>query len=116
MTDFLLKIRYPRDRADIGEQIDALLYAIGTGGSSSITEGEREVVTTVFPDEASRAAAADAFAAIDDCTVEAVDARTIDWLAQYQQSLVALEIGKRFVVAPDESLVGSSDRLKIVIP
>src|SRR5205814_1150443 len=50
-------------------------------------------------------------------TTRKIDRDRVDWLELYQQSLHPLFIGKRFVVAPDASLIpGDSDRLALVIP
>ena len=45
-----------------------------------------------------------------------VDRDRVDWLTMYQQSLRPIEIGERFVVAPDAALIAGSSRLPIVVP
>jgi len=49
-------------------------------------------------------------------TVRSIDRPRLDWLTLYEQSLTAMEVGRRFVVAPERGLIKASDRLPIIIP
>ena len=51
-----------------------------------------------------------------DLALDRVERDRVDWLTMYQQSLRPIEIGRRFIVAPDASLVAGSSRLPIVVP
>lgn len=104
--DYILAI--PLDVAD-EETILARLYL--TSSSGSTVTGQ--LVEAYFGTAAERDAALAAFV---DLEPVAVDREKVDWLAHYQQSLTAMEIGARFTVAPDASLLRDSSRMTIIVP
>lgn len=104
--DYILAI--PLDVAD-EETIQARLY-LTTSTGSTVTG---QLVEAYFDTAAERDAALEAFADLEPC---AVDRDKVDWLAHYQQSLTAMEIGARFTVAPDASLLRDSSRMTIIVP
>ena len=103
MRDYILAI------AGDEEAIQARLYL--TASSGSIVAGD--VVEAYFDSAEDRDAAAELLA---DLEPRKIERERIDWLEHYQQSLTAMEIGQRFLVAPDPSLLGDSSRLTIVVP
>jgi ribosomal protein L11 methyltransferase len=102
MRDYILQLD------SIDEQIEARLYLTA---SSGWTIGD--VVEAYFDSAGERDAAATELA---DLNPRPIDRERVDWLQHYQQSLTAMEIGERFVVAPDASLIHDADRLAIVVP
>jgi ribosomal protein L11 methyltransferase len=104
--DYILAI--PLDVAD-EETILARLYL--TSSSGSTVQGQ--LVEAYFDTAEERDAALEAFADLEPCPV---DRDKVDWLAHYQQSLTAMEIGTRFTVAPDASLLRDSSRMTIIVP
>ena len=74
-------------------------------------------VTSYFDSAEERDAARAAFEGLANVKAEVADRERVDWLDRYQQSLEAMNIGERFVVAPDASLFPpDSERLRIVVP
>lgn len=104
--DYILAI--PLDVAD-EETIQARLYL--TSSSGSTVTGQ--LVEAYFDSREGRDAALQALADLEPCSV---DREKVDWLAHYQQSLTAMEIGARFTVAPDASLLRDSSRMTIIVP
>jgi len=104
--DFILAI--PLDVAD-EETVLARLYLTSSSGSAI----SGQLVEAYFDTAAERDAALQTLADLEPC---AVDRDRIDWLAHYQQSLTAMEIGRRFTVAPDASLLRDSSRMTIIVP
>lgn len=97
--------------------VQARLYMAASLGSSSV-EGPEGTTTTAayFDSPAARDAAAAAFDGLD-VELRAVDRDRVNWLERYQQSLHAIDIGERFVVAPDAALFpAGSARLRIIVP
>lgn len=127
--DYILAIDF--DPAD-EETIQARLYLTSTSGWSAaalppLSDGSES--RSAAPESGGRAAALhyeayfetpqerDAAASeLADLNPRPVDRERVDWLAHYQQSLTAMEIGARFTVAPDASLLRDSSRLTIVVP
>lgn len=106
MKDFILEI--PFDPAD-EEVIQGRLFLTACTGST--TAGN--VLAAYFDTPEDRDEAARQLADLDPRPTER---ERLDWLEQYQQSLTAMEIGARFVVAPDASLIRDSERMAIVVP
>ena len=104
--DYILAI--PLDVVD-EETILARLYL--TASSGSAVSGH--LLEAYFDTPAERDAALEALADLEPC---AFDREKLDWLAHYQQSLAAIEIGRRFIVAPDATLLRDSSRLRIIVP
>ena len=114
MPDFILEISYESSLDDI---VQARLYMTASLGSSSV-EGPAGTTTTsaYFDSPAARDAAA---IVLDGLAVElrTVDRDRVNWLERYEQSLHAIEIGERFLVAPDAALFpADSARLRIIVP
>lgn len=112
MTDYILEILFETNDLALEEQVQSRLFLTQSTGSTSDDNG----VYAYFDDAATREAAMDAFR---DLPVElrTADRDRVDWLDRYQQSLEPMEIGERFIVAPDPSLISSeTDRLSLVIP
>lgn len=117
MIDYVLEISFPNDREDLDDLVSATLYLAGYGGSSSQDDAAGgRVVTAYFQSAEQRAAIEVLLALNEDLESRSVDRMRQDWLAQYQQSLVAIPIGKRFIVAPDRALIHQDGRLALVIP
>lgn len=114
--DPVLEIAVPEDRDDLVDLVAAHLYAAGSSGSSHESAGGTIVVVAWFPDAASIAIAGTRLAEIEGITLRPSSRPRVDWLAHYEDSLVAMEIGGRFVVAPRAELIGSAGRIAIVIP
>ena len=98
-----------------GDELDALEYACGSAGSVQQERGDRIMRVIYFEEESLRDAAMTVYREAGH-DAQAVDLERRDWLEHYQQSLHALPIGERFVVAPDASLIEDTGRLTIVIP
>lgn len=104
MRDFILAIRGDED------SIQARLFLTACTGSLS-ADG---VVEAYFDTAEDRDAAMELLGGFDTRTVER---ERIDWLERYEQSLKAMTIGDRFIVAPDASLLpDGGERLTIVVP
>ena len=114
--EHLLEIAYDAANAVLGELVQSTLFMTGSRGSSAHENGPRTVVTAWFDSPSARDAARAAFAGLD-VDLGAFDRDPVNWLERYQQSLRAIEIGDRFVVAPDATLIPrDSPRLSIVVP
>lgn len=114
--DPVLEISVPDDRDDLMELVAAHLYAAGSSGSSHEPSEGRIVVVAWFPDAAAQAIAEERLAEVEGVALRAASRPRVDWLAHYEDSLVAMEIGERFVVAPRAGLIESPARIAIVIP
>jgi ribosomal protein L11 methyltransferase len=114
MLDFVLEVTYRSD-AEIDDKVQARLFLSASTGSSSIDRDGETTVTAYFDSTTSRAAA---MAALGDLGTElrTDDRARVDWLERYEQSLEPLFIGEKFVVAPDERLIGETERLRIIVP
>lgn len=105
--DYVLEINCAPDDDDA---ILARLFLTASTGSVSREGG----ITAYFASAKDRDEAA---ASLNDLKVRAEDRDTKNWLELYQQSLQPLFIGRKFVVAPDASLLPADDlRHKLVIP
>ncbi|HEX7192503.1 MAG TPA: 50S ribosomal protein L11 methyltransferase [Thermoanaerobaculia bacterium] len=110
--DYILEVLFDTTNAALEEQVQSRLFLTASTGSTSDDNG----VYAYFDDAASRDAALEA---MRDLPVElrTTERERVDWLDLYQQSLEPMEIGERFLVAPDPSLIpGGTDRLALVIP
>jgi ribosomal protein L11 methyltransferase len=95
---------------DGGEDVEARLYLTRTTGWlwSAALQIEVYFDSKDDRDEAARQLA--------DLHPRPIDRERVDWLEHYQQSLAAMEIGRRFLVAPDASLLRDPARIAIVVP
>jgi len=117
MIDYLLEISFPSDREDLEDEVSAALYLSACGGSSSQDDhASRRLVTAYFESGEQRAGAEKLLAANNELHCQSIDRPRQDWLDHYQQSLVAMPIGRRFIVAPDRSLITDGGRIPLVIP
>lgn len=111
--DFILEILFDTDDVMLEEAVQSRLFLTASTGSTS----EDGSVCAYFDDAASRDVAASAIRDLGGVELRTIERERRDWLELYQQSLEAIEIGERFVVAPDPSLIpGRSDRIALVIP
>ncbi|HEY2828895.1 MAG TPA: 50S ribosomal protein L11 methyltransferase [Thermoanaerobaculia bacterium] len=112
MKDYILEVLFETSDVALEEQVQSRLFLTQSTGSTSDDNG----VYAYFDDASSREAALESLRDLP------VDLRTterdrVDWLDLYQQSLEPMEIGERFVVAPDASLIPpGGERLSLVIP
>lgn len=112
MKDYILEILFETSDAALEEQVQSRLFLTASTGSTSDDNG----VYAYFDDPASRDSALES---LRDLPVElrTIERERVDWLDLYQQSLAPMEIGERFIVAPDASLIPSgTERLALVIP
>lgn len=114
--DYILDISYQTERQDLDDRVDGVLFVTASLGESLSESGERKTRSVYFASAGDRAGAREMLGDIEDIELRDVDRERIDWLEKYEQSLSAIEIGTRFVVAPDRALIGATDRLTIVIP
>lgn len=114
-TDYILEIVIDPSDADREEIVEGLVYLYGANGTVSEPRESASVIRAFFDDEASRSAAAEQLqgAGFPGC---AVDDERRDWLELYEQSLQPIEIGQRFIVAPDARLVEGSSRIPLIVP
>ena len=103
MRDYILEI------AGDEELIQARLFLTACTGSTS----SGEITEAYFDTAEERDAAAKL---LNEFEVRAIERERRDWLDIYQQSLEPIEIGRRFVVAPDAALLPDDERLKIIVP
>lgn len=114
--DSVLEISVPGDRDDLLDLVAGELWAAGSSGSAQEADGDQTVVVAWFPGGASLDVAAARLEQVDGVSPRRSTRPRIDWLAHYEDSLVAMEIGARFVVAPRADLIAPGDRLAIVVP
>src|SRR3954447_20040563 len=107
MKDFLLVISFDDPVSE--EIIQSRLFLTASTGSTS-TEDQ---ITAYFDSPDDRSVAKSLLADFD---VSETERERVDWLELYQQPLEPMEIGSRFIVAPDASLLQGSTRLPIVVP
>lgn len=104
--DYILQ--FPLGEAD-EDDLQARLFLTASSGAAIAGP----YLEAYFDSAEERDAAAETLA---DLRPEPVDRGRIDWLANYQQSLSAIEIGTRFLVAPDPALLRDTNRLTIIVP
>lgn len=113
MTDSILRIDFDVDDAYLDELIAARLFVTASTGSTADANG----IEAYFDSPADRDAAMESLRDLAGVTMTTADRERRDWLELYQQSLEAMEIGDRFVVAPDAALFpAASDRIALVVP
>lgn len=116
MTDYILQITFDGGDSSLEELVQSRLFMTGSSGSSSTEAAGTATIEAYFESAAARDSAATSFG---DLPVELhrLERPRVDWLEHYQQSLHALTIGERFVVAPDPSLIpASGSRYSIIVP
>ena len=116
MPDFILRISFDDSDGRLEDLIQSVLFLRASSGSTLSEEGGRATIEAYFDSAASRD---DARRDLERPGLEtaSIDRERVDWLDRYEQSLQAIEIGSRFVVAPDADLFDdASDRLRLVVP
>ncbi len=117
MNDFIVEISYDLSDAALEELLQARLFMLSCSGSSSVEREGTTILSAYFASAQERDDAVSALRDLDGIELRSVDTERVNWLERYQQSLVALPIGERFLVAPDPSLIdAASDRFKLVVP
>lgn len=112
--DFVVEITY-RSEEELDDEVQSLLFLSGSIGSSAIDRDGETVLSAYFESPAKRDAAMERLRGTG-VRLRGEDRARVDWLDRYEQSLEPLFIGARFIVAPDERLIGDSDRLRIIVP
>lgn len=107
MNDFLLLISFDDPASE--EIIQSRLFLTASTGSTSTDDQ----ITAYFDTPADRDFARSLLAGFE---VSDAERERVDWLELYKQSLEPIEIGARFVVAPDVSLIEGDERLRIIVP
>ncbi len=114
--DCVLEIAFDSSDAELDELVQTRLFLTPNRGSSSREVKGMTVVSVFFDDPHERENARRALENLD-VLLNAFDAERTNWLEKYEQSLEAIEIGERFIVAPDRRLIAeASTRLPIVVP
>lgn len=112
MKDYILEILFETGDAALEEQVQSRLFLTASTGSTSDDNG----VYAYFDDAASRDTALESLRNLP-VELRTMERERVDWLERYQQSLEPMEIGERFIVAPDPSLIpNDTERLTLVIP
>lgn len=116
MKDFLLEISFDAADAALEELVQARLFLTPSTGNFTTETGGKSKVSAYFPSVQQRDAAAEQLAGLN-VDLSRKERDRIDWLERYQQSLRPILIGKRFVVAPDATLIPTDGgRLPLIIP
>ena len=116
MKDFLLEISFDAADAALEELVQARLFFTPSTGNFTTETGGKSKVSAYFPSVQQRDAAAEQLAGLN-VDLSRKERDRIDWLERYQQSLRPILIGKRFVVAPDATLIPTDGgRLPLIIP
>lgn len=117
MKDFIVDISFDARDTTIEELVQSRLYLTSSTGSSSADVAGTTTISAYFDTAAERDDAARELDDVEGIRVHAFDRERVDWLDRYQQSLEALFIGERFVVAPDAALIPSGTiRHALVVP
>jgi len=113
-VDFFVDIGCPDD--SVRDLVDAALFALPTLGTVIDDKVCPVSVRAYFETAADRDAALHSLRTIEGVAVSSGEASSTDWLEHYEQSLQAIRIGSRFIVAPDERLIDDPERIAIIIP
>ncbi len=117
VKDYILEIAYDTADEMAEELVMARLFTAESTGSSSTEAAGRTTVSAYFDSAAERDSALADLRDLERVDVRSVERDRIDWLERYEQSLEAMWIGSRFVVAPDAALIPTdTDRLTLVVP
>ncbi|HUP48161.1 MAG TPA: 50S ribosomal protein L11 methyltransferase [Thermoanaerobaculia bacterium] len=116
MVDYLLEISFDAADTALEELVQAALFRTASRGSSAEEANGTTTISAWFDSAAARGEAEAALRGLE-VELDASERERIEWLERYEQSLHPIEIGERFVVAPDPSLFPPrSERLPIVVP
>lgn len=118
-TDLLLDITFDPDPA-LADLIEGALFLCNsTGWIASGEMSDRERLTAFFDSPDDREDARERVESLHS-SVSATprDEPRLDWLERYEQSLVAIEVGECFLVAPDQRLIDAvrTDRIPLIVP
>ncbi len=113
-SEDVVEIRFHQSELT-SELVSAVLWSTSCKGSVFDDDGFDTVVTAWIPD-ASRNEALEQLNALNEVTARVVTRERIDWLQHYEQSLVPIPVGDRFVIAPRPDLVEGSTRIPIIVP
>lgn len=117
MKDFILEISYDAADEAAEELVHARLFTTESAGSSSTEAAGTTTVSAYFESAEARDSALADLRDLEGVELRAVERDRVDWLERYEQSLEAMWIGARFIVAPDASLIPrDTDRLTLVVP
>lgn len=117
--DWILRLSFPSNRRDIEDRVERVLFLSGSSGSTIDENGGRTVVRLYFETSELRDAADAMFPGAEtDLEIELEESEKIDWLDYYEHSLEPIEIGRRWIVAPEGRLLPDDpcDRIPLVIP
>jgi ribosomal protein L11 methyltransferase len=115
--DYILEITIPTGNPSLEDHVRGLLFLSASTGDILLEDDWFHVISAFFDSVEDRAAFLEEITRFEGVEVRLVDQPRQDWLDLYQQSLEPMFIGRRFVVAPERSLIeGGSGRIPIVIP
>jgi len=114
-VDYILSIPLGTDDS-LEEELQASLYLTACEGSVIVASESGTFLECYFASAADREVARTVILSRHSIAMTMSDRDRIDWLERYEDSLVAKNIGERFVVAPRADLIPSGDRIGIVIP
>lgn len=117
MKDFILDVAFDARDLALEDLVQSRLFLTQSTGSSSSEANGTAIVSAYFDSAHDRDAAEAELRDIEGIELHATERERIDWLEHYQQSLEPLFIGKRFIVAPDATLIpGDTERHALVVP
>jgi len=115
-VDYILEISFPEVRQDLDELVRGQLYLSGSSGDFVQERGKQSTIAAFFEDQSECLRVGAALEGIAGIECRSLERERVDWLERYEQSLVPLRIGQRFLVAPSAELIDDTRRLPIVIP
>lgn len=117
--DWILRLSYPSARLDLEDRVERALFLSRCMGSSIEENGEKTIVRLYFTTPELREEAEAMFPSdLSGLTLEREEAESVDWLDFYEHTLEPIEIGHRWLVVPDQTLLPEKlhDRIPLVIP
>jgi len=113
-SEDVVEVRF-RQSELTSELVSAVLWSASCEGSVFDDDASDTVVTAWIPD-AWRDDALERLNGLDGVTARVATRERIDWLQHYEQSLVPISIGDRFIIAPRPDLIEVSTRIPIIVP
>lgn len=116
-TEYVLEITFADDPA-LRERVEGALYLSDSAGSVARETGDGVVVISAwFVDRDARTKAMADLSSMDGIAIDVSDREPVDWLDLYEQSLEPIEVGRRFVIAPDARLLQDvTGRIPLIVP
>lgn len=111
MIDYVLEVAVLD--AATADVVEGKLFLTSARGTTMSVAGDS--ITAYFDSADDRAEAMAALTGLG-VSLSASDLPRQNWLELYQQSLKPIEIGQRFVVAPDAALLPEGKRIRLVVP